>query len=167
MQGVAAVTTYHSGVGEQNIYLRLRSDHYSKIRITNRFFRGQVPEPNTMLTNRDVRSENITERAMPIDLALARSTVVVKEFGASAKLKQNCEKDPRSPCMVALSGKSEVDQVYPAHKGFTGMLVNAYNLHHDLVLRPDDVWQAILSQFSLYSIVHFVATKDIFLVSIP
>ena len=26
----------------------------------------------------------------------------------------------------------------------------AYNQHHDLVWRPDDVWQAILTQFSLY-----------------
>ena len=30
------------------------------------------------------------------------------------------------------------------------MLTKAYNRHHALVLRPDDVWQAIVVQFSLY-----------------
>lgn len=29
-------------------------------------------------------------------------------------------------------------------------MFNAYNTHHNLVLRPDDFWLAVLSQFSLY-----------------
>lgn len=34
--------------------------------------------------------------------------------------------------------------------GFIGAIFTAYNLHHKLALRPDDVWMAILTQFSLY-----------------
>lgn len=40
--------------------------------------------------------------------------------------------------------------VYTASQGLVGVATVAYNQHHDLVLRPDDVWQAILTQFSLY-----------------
>lgn len=32
--------------------------------------------------------------------------------------------------------------------GFVNTVVDAYNRHHHLVLRPDDVWMAILSQFN-------------------
>lgn len=34
--------------------------------------------------------------------------------------------------------------------GFFSAVICAYNQHHELVLRPDDVWAAIISQFSLY-----------------
>ena len=34
--------------------------------------------------------------------------------------------------------------------GLVGMILDAYNKHHDLVLRPEDFWQAILTQFSFY-----------------
>ncbi|KAI5303166.1 Nitrogen permease regulator 3 [Ascosphaera pollenicola] len=51
--------------------------------------------------------------------------------------------------------------------GFIDCLLECYNGHHDLVLRPDDVWTAIASQFSYFvngtttrkadSVVHLVA----------
>ncbi|OQR96251.1 hypothetical protein ACHHYP_16552 [Achlya hypogyna] len=34
--------------------------------------------------------------------------------------------------------------------GFVRGAIQAYNTHHDLVLRPDDVWLAIMIQFGLY-----------------
>lgn len=34
--------------------------------------------------------------------------------------------------------------------GFVGAVFDSYNRHHRLVLRPDDVWISILTQFSLY-----------------
>lgn len=34
--------------------------------------------------------------------------------------------------------------------GFVGSCVSAYNRHHNLVIRPDDVWTAIMVQFSFY-----------------
>lgn len=36
------------------------------------------------------------------------------------------------------------------NNGFVGTIFAAYSNHHNLELRPDDVWQAILSQFSIY-----------------
>jgi len=38
----------------------------------------------------------------------------------------------------------------PRANGFVQAIVKAYNGHHHLVIRPDDVWIAILSQFNLY-----------------
>ena len=40
------------------------------------------------------------------------------------------------------------NNVIPNHNGFVNALAAAYNQHHDLVIRPDDVWIAILSQFN-------------------
>jgi len=42
--------------------------------------------------------------------------------------------------------------VFPAEhsNGFVGTALTAYNGHHHLVLRPDDVWMTILTQFNLY-----------------
>lgn len=34
--------------------------------------------------------------------------------------------------------------------GFVHGCITAYNHHHNLVIRPDDLWTCILSQFSLY-----------------
>lgn len=36
------------------------------------------------------------------------------------------------------------------HFGFVNTVVKCYNSHHNLVLRPDDIWAAIMTQFSFY-----------------
>ncbi|RPA84949.1 hypothetical protein BJ508DRAFT_235794 [Ascobolus immersus RN42] len=36
--------------------------------------------------------------------------------------------------------------------GFVETCLNAYNRHHNLIIRPDDIWLAIISQFSLFLI---------------
>lgn len=36
------------------------------------------------------------------------------------------------------------------HSGFVEAAIKAYRSHHHLVVRPDDVWTAILSQFALF-----------------
>lgn len=38
--------------------------------------------------------------------------------------------------------------IMPTMNGFIDSAVFAYAHHHDLVIRPDDVWIAILSQFN-------------------
>lgn len=38
----------------------------------------------------------------------------------------------------------------PAQNGFVSAVLSAYNHHHKLTLRPDDVWIAITTQFSAY-----------------
>ncbi|KAJ7753299.1 hypothetical protein B0H14DRAFT_3096743 [Mycena olivaceomarginata] len=40
--------------------------------------------------------------------------------------------------------------VFPRPNGFVHTIIEAYNHHHALILRPDDVWIAILTQFNFY-----------------
>ncbi|CAL8075317.1 unnamed protein product [Orchesella dallaii] len=39
---------------------------------------------------------------------------------------------------------------YLADPGFVSTVVEAYNSHFKLVIRPDDIWAAIMTQFSFY-----------------
>jgi hypothetical protein len=41
-------------------------------------------------------------------------------------------------------------RLVPKANGFVHTVIDAYNGHHALVLRPDDVWLCILTQFSLF-----------------
>jgi hypothetical protein len=38
----------------------------------------------------------------------------------------------------------------PKQNGFVNTVMDAYNHHHALVIRPDDIWLAIVTQFSLF-----------------
>ncbi len=42
------------------------------------------------------------------------------------------------------------DNIFAANNAFVTTIVQAYNQHHKLILRPDDVWLAIAIQFGLY-----------------
>ncbi|USP79874.1 duf4419 domain-containing protein [Curvularia clavata] len=42
----------------------------------------------------------------------------------------------------------ENSHLVPSSNGFVKAALNAYNHHHHLTIRPDDVWFAILSQLS-------------------
>ncbi|KAJ7123548.1 hypothetical protein C8R44DRAFT_783999 [Mycena epipterygia] len=41
-------------------------------------------------------------------------------------------------------------KIVPNENGFVNTVLSAYNHHYALVIRPDDVWLAIVSQFSFY-----------------
>ncbi|KAJ7109022.1 hypothetical protein C8R43DRAFT_905107 [Mycena crocata] len=45
---------------------------------------------------------------------------------------------------------TKIPQIIPRNNGFVCTVVSAYNEHHNLVIRPDDVWLAILSQFHFF-----------------
>ncbi|KAF9526382.1 hypothetical protein CPB83DRAFT_770368 [Crepidotus variabilis] len=44
----------------------------------------------------------------------------------------------------------DIGSVLPNDNGLIGTVVKAYCQHHHLVLRPDDIWMAILCQFNFY-----------------
>lgn len=45
---------------------------------------------------------------------------------------------------------SDVPKIIPSPNGFVYTCIQAYNSHQNLVIRPDDIWMAILTQFSMY-----------------
>ncbi|KAJ7057616.1 hypothetical protein C8F01DRAFT_1060595 [Mycena amicta] len=48
------------------------------------------------------------------------------------------------------SSSDTIQNIIPSSNGFVYTLIKAYNEHHGLVLRPDDVWLAILAQFNAF-----------------
>jgi hypothetical protein len=52
--------------------------------------------------------------------------------------------------IIQCSKRCDADACYSAPSGLVSTIVAAYNSHHELVLRPDDVWQAVLTQLSFY-----------------
>ena len=49
-------------------------------------------------------------------------------------------------------GSGPMDNLYKAYNdnGFVSTIIQCYNKHHNLIIRPDDVWIAIMVQFSRY-----------------
>ncbi|KAI9150871.1 DUF4419 domain [Paramyrothecium foliicola] len=52
--------------------------------------------------------------------------------------------------------------VTPCKNGFVWSAVHAYSTHHHLVVRPDDVWFAILTQLSFYINAHAEELRSLF-----
>jgi len=66
--------------------------------------------------------------------------------------------------LVELVRGSEIDStnIRASPFGFVGSVAEAYAKHHNLVIRPDDIWQAIISQFSMYVRARGEALRDVF-----
>ncbi|KAF8201986.1 hypothetical protein K438DRAFT_1821036 [Mycena galopus ATCC 62051] len=45
---------------------------------------------------------------------------------------------------------TKLPNIVPERSGFVRTVITAYNQHHALVIRPDDVWLAILCQFNFF-----------------
>ncbi|KAF8201374.1 hypothetical protein BJ912DRAFT_945189 [Pholiota molesta] len=52
------------------------------------------------------------------------------------------------------SGKQDFSKIKPIRNGFVDTVTEAYNKHYHLVIKPDDVWTAILGQFNFYVNAH-------------
>ncbi|TFK97239.1 hypothetical protein BDV98DRAFT_658687 [Pterulicium gracile] len=78
----------------------------------------------------------------------------------SGKIWQTTTWGTRGVCKEFLqstfSGTHTVDfsKITPEDNGFVRTVIKAYNEHHRLALRRDDVWISILSQFNLYINAH-------------
>ncbi|KAJ6527170.1 hypothetical protein B0H19DRAFT_1335249 [Mycena capillaripes] len=51
-------------------------------------------------------------------------------------------------------GSEYMPGIVPQNNGFVWTLISAYNQHHALIIRPDDVWLTILSQFNFFVHAH-------------
>ncbi|KAH7139588.1 hypothetical protein B0J13DRAFT_624427 [Dactylonectria estremocensis] len=54
------------------------------------------------------------------------------------------------------------DAIYPSENGFVWAVTHAYSNHHHLVLRPEDVWFAILVQLGFYMNAHAEELRHLF-----
>ncbi|KAG4078319.1 hypothetical protein HA402_013029 [Bradysia odoriphaga] len=53
-------------------------------------------------------------------------------------------------CTEVLMESPYSSRVQPSNNGFVRTVITCYNNHHNLIIRPDDIWMAILTQFSFY-----------------
>uniref|UniRef100_A0A8H7XZF4 Uncharacterized protein n=1 Tax=Psilocybe cubensis TaxID=181762 RepID=A0A8H7XZF4_PSICU len=84
----------------------------------------------------------------PQDLLIAHISRIGKLAPSSSS---NTEQQPKVICMQSsFSDGCFTQDIRCERNGFVQAVTHAYNRHHNLVIRPDDVWVAILSQFSLY-----------------
>ncbi|KAH9855391.1 hypothetical protein C2E23DRAFT_724687 [Lenzites betulinus] len=58
--------------------------------------------------------------------------------------------------------KKEQPQLLAKSNGFVRTVLQAYAYHHHLIIRPDDVWMAILSQLSFYVNAHAEGLREYF-----
>ncbi|KAG8820175.1 hypothetical protein FRC17_010236 [Serendipita sp. 399] len=79
---------------------------------------------------------------------LAQSTIPSKEQLVDGLLRGQAE---AITCQEVLQSSHISDPwFHPRANGFIDTVMEAYNSHHHLTIRPDDIWCAILNQFNLY-----------------
>ncbi|KAL8811837.1 MAG: hypothetical protein Q9223_004371 [Gallowayella weberi] len=79
-------------------------------------------------------------------------------------LQRACPKESEG-CLELLQSSFDPKQlsaVDASSNGFVKGAIQAYNQHHHLHIRPEDVWFAILSQFSLYINAHAEELRGLF-----
>ncbi|XP_024543689.1 uncharacterized protein LOC112350899 [Selaginella moellendorffii] len=66
-------------------------------------------------------------------------------------------------CYQVLQGTSvDASAFHPVKNGFVTSVIRAYSCHHNLVIRPDDVWLAIAVQFGFFVDGNAEALRSIF-----
>ncbi|KAJ7062018.1 hypothetical protein C8F01DRAFT_1056915 [Mycena amicta] len=97
-----------------------------------------------------------SHRAEPVSLGISSTGFTPREI-----LQKSCAPQARKAGNLRGTSFSETDvlpktplalvtNVLPRPNGFFHTVATAYNDHHALVLRPDDVWLAILTQFNFF-----------------
>lgn len=103
----------------------------------------------------------VTTRASPVSVKSApdpRTYNEVKLLAAAAPTIYH----PWKGKHIIDSSFSDANHVRPLHNGFINTVLDAYVQHNHLVLRPEDVWFAILVQFSFYVNKHSEDLREYF-----
>ncbi|KAG6919663.1 hypothetical protein DXG01_002605 [Tephrocybe rancida] len=66
------------------------------------------------------------------------------------------------PAKLLQSSVDGTEEIITTKNGFVHGIMTAYSKHHNLVIRPDDVWIAILSQLNFYVNAHAEELRDKF-----
>ena len=119
---------------------------------TNTTDSSSSSQPKTIQPKNGVKVEPAPHHANPINInPYSRALTEVKHF-----IEATCEeefKNSKDGNIIQSSfegGISSKSPALPARNGFVDSVVLAYNRHHHLVIRPEDIWFSILSQLNLY-----------------
>lgn len=72
------------------------------------------------------------------------------------------KKPPKRVLLQSSVNEDDIPRIEPQNNGLVHTALEAYNYHHNLVIRPDDLWIAILAQFSLYVNRHSAEMRKFF-----
>ncbi|EDR07352.1 uncharacterized protein LACBIDRAFT_327783 [Laccaria bicolor S238N-H82] len=100
----------------------------------------------------------------PSNIPAQSFTKTSRAYSAEGLLAAACP-NQRAQCDEILkSSFSETDNgdILPKTNGFVHTVVEAYNNHRCLIIRPDDVWAAILVQLSFYINAHGEKFRSVF-----
>jgi hypothetical protein len=95
-------------------------------------------------------SNGITIKTAPHAANKFSSDLFSTEVDHFLKNRWRFKHDIQGHKLLGSSVRPEQETVYFQENGFVDTVIYAYNKHHNLVIRPDDVWIAILSQLSFY-----------------
>ncbi|KAK3720054.1 hypothetical protein LTR37_003877 [Vermiconidia calcicola] len=79
-------------------------------------------------------------------------------------LRNACPEDEGN-CLELLQSSFDANTepaMLPRTNGFVNAAITAYNQHHHLIIRPEDVWTAIITQFNFYVNAHAEELRDKF-----
>ncbi|KAG8781727.1 hypothetical protein FRC20_003188 [Serendipita sp. 405] len=75
----------------------------------------------------------------------------IKEKQTATQVIENIWRADGISCKEMLQSSFSPNDAFSARgNGFVDTIVTAYNRHHHLIIRPDDIWCAILNQLSFY-----------------
>jgi hypothetical protein len=121
----------------------------------------EIPASVTFVatSNKVIAAENQRKKVLLRD-AISNSEALHKAF-EQKQSSRGSRSALITPKIIQSSEESE-NLVHSARYGLVSAIMDAYNTHHSLVLRPDDIWQAILTQFSFYVNANAEALRDAF-----
>ena len=72
------------------------------------------------------------------------------------------EQHKLNKAFIAGSSEFDLSTYRPTNHGFVDACKLAYSEHHHLIIRPDDVWIAIMTQFASYMSSHGEEIRETF-----
>jgi hypothetical protein len=103
---------------------------------------NQTNTDNQNVTTQQTNTDNKTNEAKMNNVCISFKPCGIKVEKFKSNENYQYKQNIRYVCGSHISKNFR-----PKGNGFVKSLINAYNHHHKLILRPDDVWIAIMTQF--------------------
>ena len=127
-----------------------------------------TPEPSPALVSAPLRSVSFCPTSHPAESFTEDDRLHVRSNETpSFVLLRSVAPDQSQLCgellqTSLLSNRDTMRDIIPRRNGFVYTVIEAYNNHRGLIVRPDDVWLAIMTQFSFFVNGHAEALRKVF-----
>ncbi|KAF7537479.1 hypothetical protein G7054_g3651 [Neopestalotiopsis clavispora] len=97
--------------------------------------------------------------SIPVNKRIEQASQILQEVDLDQKKRQK----PQAEILQSSFDKGNIPAVLLANQnGFVSAITAAYGTHHHLIIRPDDIWLAIMVQFSAYVNKHAEELRGLF-----